>query len=58
MWARKLRNAMPVEPCEIHVFHALAIEMDIEVFEQLRNPFSHLPLGTVALVDEWRDDCE
>ena len=53
-----LRNAMPAESREIHVFHSLAVDVNFEIIEELRSPFRHLAFSAVTLVYEWRDDRE
>lgn len=58
MRAWDLRNTVPAEFCEIHVFDSLAIDMNFEIIEKLRSPFRDLALGAVTFIYEWRDDCE
>ncbi len=43
---------MPFHAREIHVFHALAVNMDFVFLRQARDPFGDAPLGSVALIDE------
>src|SRR6202042_2188046 len=55
---RNFRNAMPGECSEVEIFHALAIDVDVVVAREPRSPFRNTTFRTVALVNEWRDDCE
>jgi hypothetical protein len=49
---------MPGDEFERNIFHALAINVNLKTFSEPRNAFRHPPLGSVALVDERRNDCE
>jgi hypothetical protein len=50
--ARKLWNSMPGYLRQIQIVHALAVDVDLKFFRQLRNPLHHPPLGSVPLVEE------
>src|SRR5208282_2756436 len=56
--SRKFRNPMPGYLREVEIFHALAIDVNIEIVRDTRDPLDHGPLGAVALIEEWRDDNE
>ncbi len=51
-----LRNAVPSHAREIDIFHALAVNMNLVVLREARDPFGDAPLGPVPLVDEGRNN--
>ncbi len=56
MGPRDLRDAVQRNFLEIHVFHALGIQVDFEILVQSRDPFRDAPFGAMTLVNEGRDD--
>ncbi len=51
-----LRNAVPAHAREVHVFDALAVNMNFVFLRQAGDPFGDAPLGSVALIDEGRNN--
>ena len=51
-----LWNPVPSHAGEVHVFDALAVNMNFVFLGQPRNPFGDAPLGSVAFIDERRND--
>ena len=49
-------NPMPSHAGKVHVFDALAVNMNFVFLGQASDPFGDAPLGTVALIDERRNN--
>jgi hypothetical protein len=49
---------MPGHVSEVYVFDALAVNMNFVFLGQTRDPFGDSPLGSVALIDKRRNDCD
>jgi hypothetical protein len=52
MRPRHLGNSVYRDFPEIHIFHALAINVDFEIVTQPRDPFGNAPFGAMPLIDE------
>ncbi len=52
----QLRNPVPAHAREVHVLDALAVNVDFVIRRQARDPFGDAPLGSVAFVDEGRNN--
>ena len=49
-------NPVPSHAGEVHVFDALAVNMNFVFLGQPRDPFGDAPLGSVAFIDEGRNN--
>src|ERR1700746_546945 len=58
MRTRKLPNAMPYNLRKIEVFNPLAVHMNLESPDQLRDPLQHAPLRAVLLVEKRGNHCQ
>ena len=56
MRTRQFRNAVPRDAGKVQILDALAVNVDVELTDELRNPFDNDPLGAVALVEKRGDD--
>src|SRR5580704_11511907 len=56
--ARNFWDAMPGEGREVHILDALAVNMDVEVASEARNPFDDHAFCAVAFIKERRNDGE
>ena len=49
---------MPSQGAEVEIIDTLAVDVDVVIARETRSPLSHAALGSMTLIDEWRDDSE
>ena len=58
MRARECRDAMPGDLVEVEILNPVAVNVDFVLARQTVEAFGYTSLGTMALVNKWRNNCD